>query len=727
MTSIVKTKRKTAPIDELAARLGIENEYRDAHGKKQGTPMETKRALLLAMGVLATDDAQARAALNDLEDFDWARVLHPVYVVCADARPFTVALTLPAGIGEVAWSLMLENGGQKSGKAKTQDLALIAQRTIDGKAKERRKLSLDEEIPWGYHQLRVDLGQSEAALIVTPSQCWLPDSVSLGRRLWGLAAQLYSVRSETNWGIGDFGDLRRMATSVGTIGADVLGLNPLHAMFPDNPEHASPYSPASRLLLNVLYIDVTAVPGLANCVEAQELIQSHEFRTKLDNCRSVPLVNYSSVSALKLRPLRILFDHWNSVGLDRDNSFAAFCRLGGEVLRRGCVFQCLRQIFVARDPALGDWRQWPEEYREPTSPATARFAEEHHDEVNFMAWLQWLADAQLAAAAEAAKPMEIGLYRDVAVGADMWGVETWSNQAAVVSGAHIGAPPDIFNPAGQDWGLPPFHPRALREQRYQSFIELIRANMRHAGALRIDHVMSLQHLYWVPEAHSTRDGAYVRYEMEDLIGILALESHRHRCIVVGEDLGTVPDGFRERMAEANILSYRVLFFEQTTKSGVFRKPKDYPALSVAVASNHDLPTVRAWWEGADIELRDRLKLYPDDMEVKFQRQLRERDRDQVRRALEKQGFIRESDELDSERLVLLVHEYLARSNSFMAAIQIDDVTEEIDPVNVPGSTEQYPNWRRKLSLTFEEIFEHPRLKAIARIFAEERGLPDRLV
>jgi glycogen operon protein len=231
------------------------------------------------------------------------------------------------------------------------------------------------------------------------------------------------------------------------------------------------------------------------------------------------------------------------------------------VLQRSCVFQAIREHLTRTDPALTAWRTWPAELRDANGPAVEQFAGAHAERVTFRAWLQWLADTQLGAAARAAREagMAIGLYRDLAVGADRDGAETWSNPHAVVSGAQVGAPPDIHNPAGQDWGLPPFNPRALREEGYRSFIELVRANMRHAGGLRIDHVMALQHLYWVPRGSTPADGAYVAYPLDDLVGILALESRRHQCLVVGEDLGTVPEGFRERMAAANILSYRVLF------------------------------------------------------------------------------------------------------------------------------------------------------------------------
>jgi 4-alpha-glucanotransferase len=465
-------------------------------------------------------------------------------------------------------------------------------------------------------------------------------------------------------------------------------------MFLDNPEHASPYSPASRLFLNILYIDVKGVRGFARCAEARELFASADFQEKLQKCRSSAVVDYAGVAELKLKVLRVLFAYWNSPGNRERGHFEKFRRERGEALERNCAFHCLRQQFAAKDPALRDWRLWPEAYRDSGSAAVAEFVSRHQDEVAFMAWMEWLADSQLKAAADAAGGMEIGLYRDMAVGADMAGVETWTNQKAVVSGAHVGAPPDIYNPAGQDWGLPPFNPREL------------------------------QHLYWVPESRSPREGAYVSYPLDDLVGILALESQRNRCIVIGEDLGTVPDGFRERMAKANILSYRVLFFEQSSKNGAYRKPEDYPGLAVAVASNHDLPTIRAWWEGSDISLRERLHLFPDARGADAQRKQRSRDRKQLLRALKHEGLLATDGEMNAAGLMVAIHEYLAKSAAFLVMAQLDDISGEIDPVNLPGSVE-YPNWRRRLSLTLEELLRGPEMRAMAEMFMRQRDTAER--
>ena len=706
-------------LDTLAERNGVEHEFVDAHGRVRLTPEETKRALLAAMGVDANDEATATKALAALDHKEWGRSLPPVHVASRSGGALSIPLSLPTGAGTVSWRLNLEDGGEKQGESDFTAMALVDRHRLDGLVIERRTLMLDDDVPFGYHRITVQPGDTTASLIVTPGRCWLPPAIEEGHKLWGLAAQLYLLRSEENWGIGDYADLRRLVEILVARGADVVGLNPLHAMFLDAPEHASPYSPASRLLLNILNIDVTGLPEFAACPAAQAVIASPAFRQKIAACRDASLVDYTAVATLKLEVLNRLFDDfWSNGDSERRRAFERFRRERGAAFERSCLFQALRQHFAAMGPEKADWRNWPQPYQDPQSPAVARFARDHEALVTFRTWMQWLADRQLATAAEAAGSMAIGLYRDLAVGADPSGAETWASQRAVVSAAQVGAPPDIYNTAGQDWGLPPFHPRALREEAYASFIELVRANMRHAGGLRIDHVMALQHLYWVPRGQSPASGAYVRYPLDDLVGILALESHRNRCLVVGEDLGTVPEGFRERMAAAGILSYRVLFFEKD-ESG-FLPPERYPELALSVVGSHDLPTLRGWWEGADIDLRHRLHLVPD-ADVSEAREQRAIDRRQLLNALHRAGMIPTEETADTEAVVEAAHRFLARSRSALAIAQMDDLTGEVDPVNVPTTSDEHPNWRRRLSLSIEDFARHPRFQAVSAIFSAERG------
>ena len=705
-------------LTQLAERLGIESEFVNAKGQTVRIAAETTRELL---AVLGHDATEAAAALEQLDREEWLRPLPPILVAPDHAGPPTIELVLPADSETVTWHLTTEDGEQRSGRVEFKHLELIAGRDLDGQSLERRRLVLEGNLPWGYHHLTMAPGGASMTLVVTPGRCWLPDSLVAGQRMWGIAAQLYLLRTETDWGIGDYTSLSELVTIAASNGAGVIGLNPLHAMFPDNPEHASPYSPASRLLLNILNIDVMAIPELRDCPETRDLIASPAFRQRIDACRAQSLIDYRTVAELKLLALESLFNECHAAfAPSRADAFAAFRQELGAVLEQNCLFLALREHFAARDPARANWHDWPEEYQRPDSSAVRQFKRRNQHRLDFLAWLQWLADQQLgeAAAIAAEQGMDVGLYRDLALGADRAGAETWANAAAVVAGASIGVPPDIGNPAGQNWGLPPFHPAALRREAYRSFIELIRANMRHAGGLRIDHVMGLQHLYWVPEGKPPTDGAYVRYPTEDLIGILALESHRQRCLVVGEDLGTVPEGFREQMAAANILSYRVLFFEQEAATGVFMPPETYPRLALAVAGSHDLPTLRGWWEKRDLELKEQLSLFPHPDDAADHHRARERDRTRLLEALRSEGLLDSGEQ--PVRLSEAVHAWLARTPSMLAMAQIDDLMGEAEPVNVPATSTEHPNWRRRLGMTLEELARRPGFNDIARTFNTER-------
>jgi 4-alpha-glucanotransferase len=638
------------------------------------------------------------AALDRAERAKSDSSLPSVIVARSAGQRCSFEVSLPARTRQLSWLIDLEDGTQRRGTIAPDPGPSSGPQPA---LREVHRIEL-EDIPWGYHRLHLPDFQASAELIVTPGQCWLPDGFNKGSGLWGIAAQLYLLRSDGNWGIGDFADLAKLVDMSAERGCSVIGLNPLHQMFLDNPDHASPYSPLTRLYLNVLYISVPNAPGYAESERCRALVSSPDFQSRLAACKSSKLVDYTAVTSLKLEVLQLLFKSFGDPA-DRER-FEAFRSERGRSLRRSSIFQALRQRFTADDPQSADWHSWPDEYRDANSSAVERFAEAHREQVDFYDWLQWVADEQLAAAARAAGEagMAIGLYRDLAVGCDRSGAETWSNPDAFLSGAEVGAPPDIFNPAGQNWGLPPFHPNALRDNAYRPFIELIRANMRHAGGLRIDHVMGLQHLYCIPEGCSPAEGAYVAYPLSDLVGILALESQRHRCLVVGEDLGTVPEGFRETMAEANILSYRVLFFEQDWEAGSFLPPENYPRKSLAVAGSHDLPTLIGWWEGRDIDLKERLGLYPSQDEAESQRQRREQDRQAILQALREQGLI-DAAEPSADQFAVAAHEFLAQSNAALVVPQLDDLLGEVEQVNVPATTLENPNWRRKYRATLEEI------------------------
>jgi 4-alpha-glucanotransferase len=542
-----------------------------------------------------------------------------------------------------------------------------------------------------------------------PQRCYLSRRMRNGK-LWALSTQLYALRSERNWGIGDFTDLTTFAQLAARAGAGAVALNPLHELHPSNPTAASPYSPSSRLFLNVLYIDVERVAELAESPETHAVIAAPAFQARLEHLRGSEFVDYAGVAKAKFEMLerlhRVFVANRRERRYDaRRRAFRRFLRTSGEALHRLALYEMLAESFRAHDPNCYGWLQWPAEYRVPESPHVAQFAGARQERVEFYLYLQWLAQEQLAAASSASRRAGVRLYCDLAVGVELNGADAWADQSGIVTGASLGAPADPLNTAGQNWGLAPLSPVALRLRAYQSFIALLRANMRNAGILRVDHVMALRRAFWIPRGAPASEGAYVTYPFEEMLGTLARESARNRCAVVGEDLGTVPEGFRERMQAADALSSRVLYFERDWNDGPFRAPEQYPRLAAASIGTHDLPTLAGWWLGDRSAGEDR-----------------GRDRFLLADALERAGTIhaagaaRLRDDAHSggtsgvvPELATAVHTFLGKVPSTLTVIAIEDVLHETGAVNVPGTFDEHPNWRRKRSLLLERMEADGRL------------------
>lgn len=717
------------PLDRLTQLAGIEQQYWDIWGTLHKASDETKRTVLGAMGIAAEDDAAAEASMRHMEDVTWRRALPPVLVVRA-GKPAQVLLSLEArdATAELCCEVMEEGGQEHRFTFYAVELPLIEVRDVDGDRIERRQLTLPFELPIGYHDLvLVNLDVGAMRLIVVPHTCFLPDSLMRGEKRWGISAHLYSLRSRHDWGIGDFTALRHLVDVAGDARASAVGVNPLHALFLGDPERASPYSPSSRLFLNTLYIDVEQVDGFARCASARAMAEAQ--REEIERLRAGGLVDYARIATLKQAVLKEVFaDYRKHTPLGKDGTFEDedFHRFreaqGADRLHRFAVFEALSEHFGAVA-----WQKWPEPFRDPHSREVAEFAEANHDRIAFFEYLQWQADRQLGEVHRRAAElgMEIGLYRDLAVGVDPAGADAWGEQDVVVTEMHVGAPPDPFNMLGQDWGLPPLNPVALRNKAYEPFVAILRANMRHAGALRIDHVMALLHLYWIPADAPAKEGVYLTYPFEDLLGILALESQRNRCMVIGEDLGTVPEGFRERMARANVLSYRVLYFEKDGDR--FKRPDEYPELALACVTTHDLATLAGFWKGTDIELRRSLELYPSDAAEQNEWQGRTRDRETLLSALAKEKLLPHQSDEDSTasavspELVAAVHRYLALSPAMLLMVQIDEMTEEEKQINLPGTVDEYPNWRRRVSLPVEKLSAAPVTQALKQALRERHA------
>jgi 4-alpha-glucanotransferase len=709
-------------IESLARLRGIGDAYHDYRGELKYFGLETKAALLRAMGCAVDDPAALALEFKALEQARWRTFLPALAVSRTSRIGIDINVTAREFGSALVWTVHLEDGSRRDGATSTADCPEIWRGEVGGSWITRRHFALPFELPPGYHELEAKIAGGVPArclLILSPPLCFEPAAIVEGRRQWGIAVQLYTLRSRRNWGMGDFGDLQVLIRWAAAHGAGFIGLNPLHALAPADPQRGSPYSASSRHFLNVLYIAVPLVPEFQECAAARERLADPSIAERLQDLRSRDLVDYRGVADLKFEILGLLYrdfcDRHLASDTDRARIFRAFVAAGGTALQMHACFDALDRHFRATLATASGWLSWPQEYRDASGEAAARFAAQHSREVEFFAYLQWLAHEQLRGAQALTRElgMPIGLYGDYAVGANPSGSETWADQKSYRMGAEIGAPPDPMALKGQGWGIPPQDPWMMQEQRLQGFARLIRSNMRYYGALRLDHVMALFRLWWVPAGFSPTEGAYVHYPLQQLLTVLALESERSACLVVGEDLGVVPDEMRHAMPEFGLYHYKVMLFEKL--DGRFRRPDEYARKALATATTHDMPTLRSYWEGRDIELRRRLNLYPSvEVENDVIRE-REHDREALLAALQEQGLkpaqpAAPADAFTAE-LAHALHLYLARSPTLLVALQIEDLMGEILPVNVPGTDREYPNWQRKVSVDIEELSERPDLAA----------------
>ncbi|MPZ91738.1 MAG: 4-alpha-glucanotransferase [Actinobacteria bacterium] len=528
------------------------------------------------------------------------------------------------------------------------------------------------ETPLGYHTLVHPDGR-ERSLIVGPGACFLPEEL----RTWGWGTQLYAARSRRSWGIGDFSDLRRLGEWARSEGAGMLLVNPLHAALPTEEQQTSPYTPSSRRFRNPLYLSIEDLPGASETgVDLTELVAQGRALNHRE------LIDRDTAYRLKMDALARIYER-----APHSEDFERYLRSGGELLRSYATFVSLAEHYG------GGATRWPNGYERPDSSAVARWQRDNAERIRFHAWVQWLLEGQLEEAMDA-----IDIVHDLAIGVDPEGADAWIWQDVLAAGVSVGAPPDEFNSLGQDWSLPPFDPWKLRASGYRAFIETIRSGMAGAG-LRFDHVMGLFRLFWIPNGLPAAEGTYVRYPYEDLLNILALESHRANAYVVGEDLGTVEPFVREEMQRRNIMGYRVLWFESD--------PEAYPESTMAAVTNHDLPTIAGLWTGSDLRMQQILDLQPN---VEATTATRDRLRDLLGLA----------DDAPVEEVVVRTHELLSRAPSRLLVPTLEDALGVEERPNQPGTTDERPNWSVPLPFPLEEVFEHPLPRRVARTLGHRR-------
>ena len=697
---------------ELAHRYGVADAYEDWSGAQRVVAESTLVAVLVALGVPASTEEERAAALAELDRQHWARTLSPT-VVTREGRvaSFWVHVTDGEPIG--SW-IRLEDGTFRTGLRQLPNDQPAYE--LDGRRIGEATFELPDDLPIGYHRLHVDAGgvAGEAALIVSPAALELPASLG-GGRTWGLAAQLYSVRSEGSWGIGDLTDLTDMAVwSAARHGAGFVLVNPLHAAAPTAPMEPSPYLPTSRRFVNPIYLRVEAISEFAFVKDRGELRKARAVAQ--GRAAKSKLIDRDSSWKVKRAALKAVYRVKRSAG--RQLAYTAFRTREGSSLDDFAVWCALAEKYG------NDWHLWPEELHHPAGDAVAAFAAKHDDAVDFHRWLQWQLDDQLTSAQATAVQagMALGVMHDLAVGVDPNGADAWALQDTLTLGVSVGAPPDEYNQLGQDWSQPPWRPDRLIEQGYEPFRALVNAVLRHAGGIRIDHVIGLFRLWWVPKGAPPTEGTYVRYDHEALIGIVALEAYRSGAVVVGEDLGTVEPWVRDYLRERGLLGTSILWFEQDNWGGggplSARWWREYCLSSV---TTHDLPPTAGYLAGEHVRIREELNLLarPASEELADDRAEQAAWLAELRSA----GLLGENP--DVEQIVSALYAYLGRTPSRLLALALPDAVGDVRAQNQPGTTDEYPNWRVKLAgpdgkeLLLEDVFADPRAAALADVLSAQ--------
>lgn len=719
--------------EQLAHLVGFHKNYINCFGENVHANENALKSLLTAMGYDLSSEQTITASIDTLQDRIWQNMLPSCHIVkLEDTAPvieFSIALT--AEVQTLTWQISCEHQQVIDGSVTLSELHFVGEHQIDDIHYNKYQLPLPC-IDAGYHQLNLSYAQqqSQCHLIYAPKTCYSPKEAS-AKKVWGYAAQLYSLKSDSNWGIGDFSDLKALVLDSVKQGVSAIGLNPLHPLFQNNPAHCSPYSPTSRCLLNTIYIDVQQVPYFEQLPELKALITSDDFTKTLQHAKQSTLIDYPAVAHIKQQALTLLFDYFYHHDLPEKSNFAIeyqeFKSKNLEDLTQLALFEALYEHFRTINSDVYGWTQWPEEYKSPNSSAVKTFAKAHEQRIEYFIYLQWLAHRQLTDVANTAQQagMPIGLYLDLAVGCDGSGVDVWAEQDVYVAGASVGAPPDALNTLGQNWGLTPINPVAMQEQGYKPLIKALRSNMQYAGALRIDHILGLMRQYWVAPGMKADEGIYITFPLDDILRIIALESRRENCVVIGEDLGTVPAGFSDIMNSAGLLSYKVLYFE-TWESGLFKRPEEYSEYSMVTVSTHDLPTLAGWWTGRDLQWRQTLNLYPNEAMGEADRAGRVENRQRLLAALIDMQVLDNNEAPQTapaamnHALTIAVQEYLAKANSYIQLIPLEDALEIIEQVNIPGTTDEHPNWRQKLPVSVNEFGQQTSVQALVEMMNKAR-------
>ncbi|WP_028237924.1 4-alpha-glucanotransferase [Stutzerimonas azotifigens] len=678
-------------LHELAEAAGLSIDWVDADNRDQRVSPEVLRGVLAELGLRADSDADIDASLDKLRSTSGGANLPPLLTVdrhhALDLQPYFSP-------GE-RWMLTLEDGERREGR-------------LDDQA----RLQGVDRI--GYHQ--VSIGDRHFGLAVAPAHCPTVTEIA-GEAAWGLTVQLYGLRRPGDGGLGDTQALEALARNAAAHGAQALGISPVHAMFSAHIEQYSPYSPSSRLFYNVLHCAPGSILGERPLRQA---IESCGLGEELARLEGLELIDWPAIARSRQRLLRALYDDFRTGGNAQAQDFESFRAAGGEALENHCRFEALHGHMLSAEGHPQHWRHWPEHYRDPGDPAVKRFADEHADEVSYHAFCQWLMARGLERAQQAAKAagMPIGLIADLAVGADGGGSQAWSRQGELLASLSVGAPPDIMNRDGQNWGISAFSPWGLKQHGFRAFIEMLRANLAHAGGMRIDHVLGLKRLWVMPAGADPKQGVYLNFPFDDMLRLLCLEAWRHGAVILGEDLGTIPPGLRDVLAARGVLGMRVLLFEQ--HNGHFQAPQQYSAQALATTTTHDIPTIAGWWQGRDIDWRIRVGQVREEDRTQ-QWHAREHERGGLNHALRADSGAHGHELLSTEQAVDASVGFLGHTPAPLVLLPVEDALGLEEQPNMPGIVEIHPNWQRRYPGDSATLLDGPvAARRLARL-AEARG------
>jgi 4-alpha-glucanotransferase len=701
------------PLLRLAAAYGVVPDYHGHDGGYHAASAETLVAVLAALGVDASSPERIALALQNVDNAPWRRVLPPVVVVRA-GRQVHVPVHVAHGEAVTAWLELDEEAGGGRRDLVQADV-WVEPRAVDGRLVGRATFTLPADLPLGWHEMHAQLPDATAhtPVVVTPDRLELFGDLE-SRRAWGYMAQLYSIRSRASWGVGDLSDLAEVVALAGRrSGADFILVNPLAAAEPTTPMTPSPYLPATRRFVNPLYIRVEDIRECAYLSSPDRALVEWAAEPAIALDDDPRQIDRDVAWTAKKAALEVVFAAPRSPA--RQQAFDEYVALENPGLETFALWCALTERY-------GGITGWPEQARDAASELVAAARDELADRVTFYEWLQWVADEQLAAAQRAARDagMRIGIMHDLAVGAHPEGADAWALGEVMTTGATVGAPPDMYNQQGQDWSQPPWHPEALARAGYRPYRDMIRTLLRHAGALRIDHVIGLFRLWWVPRGHPATQGAYVRYDHEALVGILALEAHRAGAIIIGEDLGTVEPWVRDYLAERGILGTSVLWFEKDHVGNPLA-PEHYRRLALASVTTHDLPPTAGYLAGEHVALRARLGLLTKPVEEVAAEADDERER--MVAALRGRGFI--GDQPSEREVVEALHRWVLATPAVLVGVALTDSVGERRAQNQPGTDREYPNWKVPLAdsagrvVLVEDLFDNARLASLAAVM--DRG------